>query len=90
LFIFSEHIVIDPSYNEELIQKASVVTAVNAHREICCLSKVGGLELEHQKIYDCLSIAFVKYDQLFEVVDKKVKEDLKARDIQKSSLKGFK
>lgn len=62
--------------------------AVNAQRELCALTKSGGLALDMDEIAACCEVAFAKYDALFEIIQAQVKEDLNRRDIRQSSLHG--
>ncbi|CAG8793136.1 18079_t:CDS:2, partial [Racocetra fulgida] len=49
--------VVDPSLKEEQIRRGDMTIAINNHKEICVLSKAGGIPLEMGTIIQCSKLA---------------------------------
>ncbi|CAG8493562.1 795_t:CDS:2 [Dentiscutata erythropus] len=54
--------VVDPSLKEEQIRRGDMIMAINNHKEICVLSKAGGIPLEMHTIIQCSKLAANKVD----------------------------
>ncbi|KAF0341586.1 ribosomal protein S5 domain 2-type protein [Gigaspora margarita] len=60
--------VVDPSLKEEQIRRGDMIIAINNHKEICVLSKAGGLPLEMHTIIQCSKLAASKVDWVREKI----------------------
>eukprot|EP00158_Paraphelidium_tribonemae_P001469 Partr_v1_DN24430_c1_g1_i1_m66589 putative Exosome complex len=78
--------VIDPTAGEEAVQLGSITVCMNSQREICNLSKAGGIPLEMDTISHCAEVAFVHIQSLSTQIKDAVNADLKLRE-PKSSMK---
>jgi exosome complex component RRP45 len=63
-FMDGERHVIDPSLLEESVSEAQLTLVVNIHRELCTLSKAGGIGISPEKVLHCATIASVKAEEL--------------------------
>ncbi|KAJ3219365.1 Exosome complex component RRP45 [Dinochytrium kinnereticum] len=68
LFDKGESVVMDPSHLEEQVQEGDMTVVVNAHRELCTLSKAGGCPLEMSLIIRCANVAAVKAAEITELI----------------------
>ncbi len=41
---------VDPTYKEEAVSVSTVTITMNAHREICAIHKMGGVELHADQV----------------------------------------
>ncbi|KAI9506939.1 3'-5'-exoribonuclease [Coemansia spiralis] len=65
---------VDPNLLEEQVQVSSFTITLNSHREICALSKAGGVPLAPSLIQRCTQIALTKVDD----INDKIQEALMA------------
>ncbi|KAG0167897.1 Exosome complex component RRP45 [Apophysomyces sp. BC1034] len=70
-----ELLVVDPNYLEEQVQEGSMTITMNIHKEICALSKAGGIPLEMDQILRCSQIALVKVNDTTELIQKALADD---------------
>ncbi|KAI8836589.1 ribosomal protein S5 domain 2-type protein [Chytridium lagenaria] len=68
LFDDGERVIMDPSHLEEQVQEGDMTIVVNAHRELCTLSKAGGCPLEMSLILRCSNVAAVKAAEITELI----------------------
>ena len=66
---------VDPTLQEEQIKSGDMTIALNEHKEICVLSKAGGVALEIETIKYCRKIATEKVSQLEEQIRSALKKD---------------
>lgn len=52
---------------------------MNVHRELCNLSKAGGIPLEMDQVIRCSKIASIKVSAVDELIKKVLEEDKQAR-----------
>ncbi|KAI7898841.1 ribosomal protein S5 domain 2-type protein [Cokeromyces recurvatus] len=78
-----ERLVVDPNYLENQAKEGDMTITMNIHREICCLSKAGGIPLEMDQVLRCSQIAIIKVNEIDELIKKVLEEDKEKR--QKSS-----
>ncbi|CAI2181919.1 8884_t:CDS:2 [Funneliformis geosporum] len=55
-----KYVVVDPTLQEEQIRQGDMTMTLNIHKELCTLSKAGGIPLEMETIIDCSRIATSK------------------------------
>jgi exosome complex component RRP45 len=51
---------VDPTLQEEQIRQGDMTMTLNVHKEICALSKAGGIPLRMETIIACSQIATMK------------------------------
>lgn len=56
---------------------------MNSHKEICALSKAGGIPLEMDQVLRCSQIAIIKVAEIDELIKKVLEEDKAARQSRK-------
>ncbi|KAF9580777.1 Exosome complex component RRP45 [Lunasporangiospora selenospora] len=79
LFDKGERMVVDPTYLEEQIMEGDLALTLNVHKEICALSKAGGMPLELEKVVQCSKIAAVKVQEITEQIEAALAADKKKR-----------
>lgn len=67
--------VVDPTYKEEAVSVSTVTITMNAHREICAIHKMGGVELHADQLLECVKIAYVKVVELTKILEDALKAD---------------
>lgn len=70
---------VDPSYLEEQVKEGDMTITMNIHKEICALSKAGGIPLEMDQVVRCSQIAQVKVADISEMIQKALEEDKASR-----------
>ncbi|KAI9489059.1 ribosomal protein S5 domain 2-type protein [Zychaea mexicana] len=78
-------LVVDPNYLEEKLKQGSMVITMNIHKEICALSKAGGIPLEMDQVLRCSQIALVKVTETTEQIQKALETDKASRKKAASS-----
>jgi len=78
-YINSELLVVDPSYLEEQAKEGDMTITMNIHKEICALSKAGGIPLEMDQVLRCSQIAILKVTEIDELIKKVLEEDKESR-----------
>ncbi|KAI8643390.1 ribosomal protein S5 domain 2-type protein [Parasitella parasitica] len=74
-----ELLVVDPNYLEEQAKEGDMTITMNIHKEICALSKAGGIPLEMDQVLRCSQIAIIKVIEIDEMIKKVLEEDKEAR-----------
>ncbi|CAG8454970.1 2897_t:CDS:2 [Ambispora gerdemannii] len=74
-----EILVVDPSLQEEQIREGDMTITLNDHREICALSKAGGIELNMDKIVLCSKIATARVTEIHDQIKKALEKDSESR-----------
>jgi len=74
-----ELLVVDPNLLEEQIRAGDMTITMNAHKEICALSKAGGIPLEMDQVMRCSKTAAVKVAEITEQIQQCLKADLERR-----------
>ncbi|OAD81394.1 hypothetical protein PHYBLDRAFT_25590 [Phycomyces blakesleeanus NRRL 1555(-)] len=74
-----EYLTVDPSYLEEQVKEGDMTITMNIHKEICALSKAGGIPLEMDQVLRCSQIALVKVTEITEQIKKALEDDKAAR-----------
>lgn len=64
----NEIIVLDPSSKEETVSDGSLTMCMNAHKELCGVSKVGGCPMQPKALSQCARVAGEKAAQLVEIL----------------------
>lgn len=72
-------ILVDPAEREELVRSGGLLVGINTYKELCLISKYGGMPLPMDKIAYCTELAFNKATELCELIQRKVKDDLRQR-----------
>ncbi|KAG5462875.1 MAG: hypothetical protein BJ554DRAFT_3124 [Olpidium bornovanus] len=60
--------VVDPCSLEERIQGGSMTIAMNVHKEICCVSKSGGIPLDSDQVNTCVNLAYAKVAEVTDAI----------------------
>jgi exosome complex component RRP45 len=68
--------VTDPTHKEEAVQSGSVLIGVNNYRELCSLSKAGGVAIEMDKILHFSDLAFTQVGELTRIIQEQIKADM--------------
>ena len=58
----------DPTFLEEQVHDGDMTVVVNAHRELCTISKAGGAPLSVDQIMQCAEVASVKAAEVTELI----------------------
>ncbi|KAI8060166.1 ribosomal protein S5 domain 2-type protein [Gongronella butleri] len=74
-----ELLVVDPSYLEERVKQGDMTITMNVHKELCALSKAGGIPLDVDQITRCSQISQVKVAEITELIEKALADDKAAR-----------
>ncbi|KAI8097789.1 ribosomal protein S5 domain 2-type protein [Halteromyces radiatus] len=72
-------LVVDPSYLEEQVKEGDMTMTMNIHKEICSLTKAGGIPLEMDQILRCSQITLVKVNDISEMIQKALADDKVSR-----------
>ncbi|KAI9274273.1 ribosomal protein S5 domain 2-type protein [Phascolomyces articulosus] len=82
-----QFLVVDPNYLEERVKKGDMTVTMNIHKEICALSKAGGIPLEMDQVLRCSQIALIKVTETTEQIQKALETDKAARKSKSSGAK---
>ncbi|KAI8881549.1 hypothetical protein K501DRAFT_252983 [Backusella circina FSU 941] len=74
-----ELLVVDPNYLEQQSKEGDMTITMNIHKEICALSKAGGIPLEMDQVLRCSQIAVIKVTEVTELIQKTLEDDKEAR-----------
>ncbi|RUS22501.1 hypothetical protein BC937DRAFT_88714 [Endogone sp. FLAS-F59071] len=74
-----ELLVVDPTILEDQIREGDMTITMNIHKEICALSKAGGIPLEMEQVIRCSKIAIVKVTEITEQIQKALADDRQKR-----------
>ncbi|ORX56261.1 ribosomal protein S5 domain 2-like protein [Hesseltinella vesiculosa] len=72
-------LVVDPGYLEERVKEGDMTITMNAHKELCSMSKAGGIPLDIDQIPRCSQIAQVKVADITEMIESALAQDKAAR-----------
>ncbi|KAI8925856.1 ribosomal protein S5 domain 2-type protein [Entophlyctis helioformis] len=78
-FNSGETIVIDPLLIEEQVQEGDMTVVVNMHRELCTMSKAGGIPIAPDQVIHCANIAAIKATEITDLIKQAIHEDTKKR-----------
>ncbi|KAF9157653.1 hypothetical protein BGX21_001866 [Mortierella sp. AD011] len=74
-----EHVLVDPTHLEEQIKEGDMTITMNVHKEVCALSKAGGIPMEVDQILQCSKIATVKATEITAQIEEALAADAKKR-----------
>ncbi|KAG0005084.1 hypothetical protein BGZ79_006947 [Entomortierella chlamydospora] len=74
-----EHVLVDPTHLEEQIKEGDMTITMNVHKEVCALSKAGGIPMEVDQILQCSKIATVKAAEITAQIEEALAADAKKR-----------
>ncbi|CAG8602502.1 14091_t:CDS:2 [Funneliformis caledonium] len=72
-----KYVVVDPTLQEEQIRQGDMTMTLNVHKELCTLSKAGGIPLEMETIIDCSRIATSKATWITEQIHSALEAEAK-------------
>lgn len=75
-----ETMVVDPGLKEEAISVGFVTLALNSHKEVCAVHKLGGVALTTDQLLECNRVAHVKALELSTMLTAALKQDESARE----------
>jgi exosome complex component RRP45 len=64
---------------EQQSKEGDMTITMNIHKEICALSKAGGIPLEMDQVLRCSQIAVIKVTEITELIQKTLDDDKEAR-----------
>lgn len=70
---------VDPGLKEEAVAVGTLTLALNVHREVCAIHKLGGATLSADQLLECMEIAHVKAGELAAQLEDALKADEAAR-----------
>ena len=73
---------LDPSHLEETLSAGLLTVALNAQRELCVVQKAGGTPLPPDAILGAMDVAVVKVRELDKLVEARLQEDWKGRNVE--------
>ncbi|CAG8617946.1 2022_t:CDS:2 [Paraglomus occultum] len=71
--------VVDPLHREEQVREGDMTLTINKHREICAISKAGGIPLELETIVECSQIAALKVKDITALIQAALDRDAQER-----------
>lgn len=71
----SELLVVDPNHLEEQCKEGNMTITMNINKEICALSKAGGIPLEMDQVLRCSQIALIKVTEVTELIQKTLQDN---------------
>lgn len=71
--------VVDPTFLEEQVKEGDMTITLNVHKEVCALSKAGGIPMEIDQILQCTTIAVVKVAEITAQIQAALEADAKKR-----------
>jgi exosome complex component RRP45 len=72
-------VIVDPTHLEEQIKEGDMTITLNVHKEVCALSKAGGIPMEVDQILQCSRIAVVKVAEITAQIQEALEADAKKR-----------
>lgn len=75
-----EILLMDATLQEEKLREGSMIITLNKNKEICQISKPGGITIETPLILKCLELALKKTTEITDYLDKRLKEDEQLRN----------
>ncbi|CEG68377.1 hypothetical protein CU097_014231 [Rhizopus azygosporus] len=70
-----ELLVVDPNHLEEQCKEGNMTITMNINKEICALSKAGGIPLEMDQVLRCSQIALIKVTEVTELIQKTLQDN---------------
>ena len=71
--------IVDPTFLEEQVKEGDMTITLNVHKEVCALSKAGGIPMEIDQILQCTKIAVVKVAEITAQIQAALEADAKKR-----------
>lgn len=71
--------IVDPTYLEEQIKEGDMTLTLNVHKEVCAMSKAGGIPMEIDQILQCSKIAVIKVAEITAQIQSALEADAKKR-----------
>lgn len=71
--------IVDPTYLEEQIKEGDMTLTLNVHKEVCAMSKAGGIPMEITQILQCSKIAVIKVAEITAQIQAALEADAKKR-----------
>lgn len=71
--------VVDPTFLEEQVKEGDMTITLNVHKEVCALSKAGGIPMEIDQILQCTKVAVVKVAEITAQIQAALEADAKKR-----------
>jgi exosome complex component RRP45 len=78
-FAEGDYFVVDPSLLEEQVMESEMTIAMNIAREVCAISKPGGIPLLGEDLLRCTKIATVKVTEITQIIKKALGDAEKAK-----------
>lgn len=69
----------DPTFLEEQVKEGDMTVTLNVHKEVCALSKAGGIPMEIDQILQCTKVAVVKVAEITAQIQAALEADAKKR-----------
>jgi len=71
--------IVDPTYLEEQIKEGDMTLTLNVHKEVCAMSKAGGIPMEIDQILQCSKVAVIKVAEITAQIQSALEADAKKR-----------
>ncbi|KAF8943112.1 Exosome complex component RRP45, partial [Haplosporangium bisporale] len=78
-----ERMIVDPTYLEEQIKEGDMTLTLNVHKEVCAMSKAGGIPMEIDQILQCSKIAVIKVAEITAQIQSALEADAKKRQVSR-------
>lgn len=78
-WIYRKALVVDPNYLEEKVKEGDMTITMNIHKEVCTLSKAGGIPLDMERVLRCAQIAQIRVTESTEIIQKALEDDKASR-----------
>ncbi|KZF21499.1 exosome complex endonuclease 2/ribosomal RNA processing protein-like protein [Xylona heveae TC161] len=72
---------VDATLQEEQLREGELIISMNRHGEVCQLAKLGGVPVDALTLLSCTNTALVKVKDLTALINKKLDEDAKRRNL---------
>ena len=83
----SDVVVVDPGLLEERVQTGSLTLTINAQRELCAISKAGGLPITTDQLLKCATIAGARGAELQAEINRAVQQAVARKERGTRSVK---
>ncbi|KAF9304024.1 hypothetical protein BGZ74_002541 [Mortierella antarctica] len=78
-----ERMIVDPTYLEEQIKEGDMTLTLNVHKEVCAMSKAGGIPMDITQILQCSKIAVIKVAEITAQIQAALEADAKKRQVSR-------
>ncbi|KAF9962088.1 hypothetical protein BGZ72_010694 [Mortierella alpina] len=78
-----ERMIVDPTFLEEQIKEGDMTMTLNVHKEVCALSKAGGIPMDLDQILQCTKVAIVKVTEITAQIQAALDADAKKRQVSR-------